>query len=120
MLSGIFKELYRGSGIYWFGKHGYGDETNPMFRTIGEMRAAIDASIAKQLAREEEEMTPADKYWNTLNADQRHQWRRKANAAQTELRVSEFAYAATFPNSPECEQMTDNKTSDVSSSEGGK
>lgn len=57
----IYKETYKGRGIYWHGKAGYGDETNPLYRTIAECRAAID----KIEQRERENRPPELKYWDT-------------------------------------------------------
>lgn len=40
----IFKGLYRGEGIYWHGKDGYGDELGPCGNgTMQERRDLIDA-----------------------------------------------------------------------------
>jgi hypothetical protein len=86
MMNGIFKELYRGHGIYWFGRQGYGDETNPMARTIGEVRARIDAKIAADDAARPAHLL----YWDTLPHEERNKWRRACQT--TELSASELAY----------------------------
>ena len=56
----IFKGLYKGNGIYWHGKHGYGDETIAYARTIAEYKAKIDARIKNDL-----EARPAHEKWRT-------------------------------------------------------
>ena len=90
MLNGIFKGLYRGHGIYWFGQHGYGDETNPQYETLGAMRQAIDAKIAEEASRP----VPAhESYWASLSESTRREWRRKMDW-DSGLSVSEQAYAA--------------------------
>lgn len=69
----IFKGLYKGNGIYWHGKYGYGDETTAYTRTMSEYKTRIDAKIQQELdAREDHE-----KYWDTLSHNERTQWRKK-------------------------------------------
>lgn len=86
MLGGVFKEVYRGHGIYWHGRNGYGDETNAWTDTIAQYRAKIDARIAA-----EDESRPAHlKYWDTLGDEERRKWRRLCQT--TELSASELAY----------------------------
>lgn len=88
---GIFKGLYKGNGIYWHGKHGYGDETVAYTRTIGEYRQRIDTRIQREI-----ELRPDhEKYWDTLTHEERTKWRNLiwdevANPEQ--LSASELAY----------------------------
>ena len=89
----IFKGLYRGNGIYWHGKHGYGDETTAYTHTMAEYKARIDARIQRDL----ESRPDCDKYWDTLSHEERTLWRRHVwdgaiNPAQ--LSASELAYNA--------------------------
>ncbi len=86
MLNGIFKGLYKNHGVYWFGKHGYGDETNPQYKTIKEMRLAIDAKLQAEQAARPEHL----KYWDTLNEDERRKWRKACQT--TELSAAQLAY----------------------------
>lgn len=82
----IHKQTYKGRGIYWHGKAGYGDETTPLYHTIGECREAIDRLEAEELANRPPEL----KYWDTLTPDERDKWRRLCIA--TELSAAELAY----------------------------
>lgn len=92
MLSGVFKEVYRGHGIYWFGKHGFGDETNPAYSTQNEMRRAIDAHLAAESAKP----VPAhEAYWASLSESDKRKWRQSMDWG-SELSVSEQAYAASL------------------------
>ncbi len=78
MLNGVFKGLYRGHGIYWFGSEGYGDETNPTCDTMAEMRAKIDAKI-----KAEDDARPAHlKHWDTLSEDERRRWRKACQTTE--------------------------------------
>jgi hypothetical protein len=90
MLSAIWKETYRNHGIYWHGRQGYGDETIPMFRTMAEMRQAIDARIAVEAAKP---LSPHEAYWGGLTASQQRWWRQNMNW-DSDLTVAEQAYAA--------------------------
>lgn len=47
-MSAIFKETYRGYGIYWHGADGYGDETNAWGNTVAQCRQRIDSLLVKQ------------------------------------------------------------------------
>ena len=85
-MNGVFKGLYRGHGIYWFGRHGYGDETNPIANTMAEMRARIDAKLATEDAARPDHL----KYWDTLSTAERDKWRRLCQT--TELSAPELAY----------------------------
>ena len=84
----IFKELYKGRGIYWHGKAGYGDETNPLYRTMKECKQAIDRLEQEEEARKSPEL----KYWDTLSSNERDKWRRAC--ITTELSAAELAYIA--------------------------
>lgn len=87
----IFKGLYKGNGIYWHGKHGYGDETIAYTRTIAEYKAKIDARIQKDL-----EIRPDhEKYWDTLSHQDRTLWRNRVwdeSINPDQLSASELAY----------------------------
>jgi hypothetical protein len=48
-MSGVFKGLYRGHGVYWHGRDGYGDESGA-FGTLDDCHAAIDRLIAAREA----------------------------------------------------------------------
>ncbi len=86
MMSGVFKHLHRGYGVYWFGREGYGDETNPRYRTVAEMHAAIDAKIAAEDAARPAHLL----YWDTLADGERRKWRQLCQT--TELSASQLAY----------------------------
>lgn len=88
-MGAIFKETYRGNGIYYhFATKMYGDETNPLYRTVALCKAAIDARIA-----ESEANRPAhEKHWDTLSHDERQKWRRLSYSS--ELSASELAFQA--------------------------
>ena len=87
MRNPIYKETYRGYGIYWHGVHiGYGDETKPLYCTIQEYKAAIDSHISQG-----QEARPAHlKYWDTLPHNDRQKWRKLCQT--TELSAPELAY----------------------------
>jgi hypothetical protein len=87
----IFKELYKGHGVYWHGKHGYGDETNAYTRTLAEYRTKIDAKLDRERAARPDD----EKYWDTLTAEERTHWRKLIwDEAQNPLNLSasELAY----------------------------
>lgn len=86
MLNGVFKGLYRGHGIYWHGRNGYGDETNAWVNTMAEARARIDARLAVEEAARPDHL----KYWDTLTEDVRRKWRHLCQT--TELSAAELAY----------------------------
>ena len=87
MKNPIYKETYRGHGIYWHGKgYGYGDETQAGRPTIASCRAMIDAIIAEELAKRPDHL----KYWDTVPPQERERWRKLC--IQSELSASELAY----------------------------
>lgn len=100
MFSSIFKEVYRGSGIYWHPRaRCYGDETNPCYGArIADARAAIDAQIAKVEAA----APPEDKFWATLTREERTRWRHEYNRlpeAEAEKYPCVACYAMAHSNS---------------------
>lgn len=87
MKNAIFKGLYRGHGIYWHGTSGFGDETNPICKTMTEYKVRIDRKL-----EEEEARRPAHlKYWDTLSSQERARWRKLS--ISSELAASELAYS---------------------------
>ncbi len=88
MRNAIFKQVYRGNGIYWYPPNMFGDETIATHRTIAQVKSAIDAKLAK----EESEKPDHLKYWDTLTHEQRNHWRKQT--AQSELSASELAFNA--------------------------
>lgn len=88
---GIFKGLYKGNGIYWHGKHGYGDETIAYTRTISEYKRCID----DRLQRERDARPDYEKYWDTLSHETRTYWRSRIwdeSLNPEQLSASELAY----------------------------
>jgi len=47
-MTSIFKQAYRGQGIYWFGGSNYGDETVIWASSIRACRDKIDARLKAQ------------------------------------------------------------------------
>ena len=58
-MSAIFKSVYRNYGIYWHGKHGYGDETSAWCDTMAEYCKRIDTLILAREAGESAKFTAA-------------------------------------------------------------
>ena len=82
----IFKQNYRGYGIYWHGDSNYGDETNIHSRSLMEARQKIDLYLQKQ----EENKPDHLKYWDMLTHEQRTHWRKAC--METNYSASELAY----------------------------
>lgn len=88
-----FKGLYRGHGIYWHGRHGYGDETKAICRTMAEYKAKIDTYVAAELAKQQaEDDKPENRHWRTLSDAEKRHWRHKC--FETDMTASQLAYAA--------------------------
>lgn len=91
MSSSIFKEVYRGQGIYWHNsrwQYGYGDETNAWSDTLQSERRRIDDQIACGPPRQLHEQ-----WWDSLSADERHAIRRQANDSRDDFEsVSQWGY----------------------------
>lgn len=84
----IWKETYRGRAIYWHGRRGYGDETNALYRTLRECRAAIDEQNRAILRGGVEE------FWDSLTPKERDYWR--GRCWNTELTAPQLAFSARF------------------------
>ena len=88
----VWKQTYKGRGIYWHGKNRYGDETGVYAKSIKECCQLID-----RLEKQQETLkSPALKYWDTLPHDMRERWRRLSIA--TELSAPELAYTNKLKN----------------------
>lgn len=86
MKNPIWKQTYKGRGIYWHGGSNYGDETGVYGKTIAECKRLID-----KLELELQESRPDHlKYWDTLSHEDREKWRRLS--ISSELSASELAY----------------------------
>lgn len=87
MKNPVWKQTYKGRGIYWHGGKKYGDEIGVYGQSISECRTLIDT-----LERAELESRPDHlKYWDTLSHEERERWRRLCIAS--ELSASELAYS---------------------------
>lgn len=86
----VFKSLYRGRGIYWHGRDGYGDETNGGHATVASVKSAIDAIADAEDARR----SAIDVYWDALSPEARGAMRRGwVSSGMVEDSVADYAYA---------------------------
>ncbi|HPZ83876.1 MAG TPA: hypothetical protein PL064_10595 [Thermogutta sp.] len=84
----IYKTTYRGRAIYYYPGAGYGDETNVLYRTMKEAKAAIDAAHEEEQAN----MAPHESYWSTLDPSVRAKYRRDPRIWEHEHGAAGVAY----------------------------
>ena len=86
MRNPVWKQTYKGRGIYWHGANHYGDETGVYGRSIAECKRLIDRLEQAELEARPDHM----KYWDTLSHEDRERWRMLC--ITTELSAAELAY----------------------------
>lgn len=99
---GIFQEEYKGAFIYRFIKpsgYGFNYLGEPKTKSLGEARAIIDEDLRKQAAEHEAGKSDADRYWDTLSADERAKYRRDPRVWDYDS-VKDFAYAVRPARNP--------------------
>jgi hypothetical protein len=88
MKNPIYKETYRGHGIYWHGGNSYGDETIVTSNSIAGCRTYIDTWLVKVEAGK----NPVQRYWDTLSHVERQKYRRACQ--YTDQTAAEMAYTS--------------------------
>jgi len=83
----LFKEKYRGRGLWWHGGNKYGDETNVYAASLKEARSKID----RQCALDDAARPAHEKYWDTVAPNDREKWRKLCQTS--ELSASELAWS---------------------------
>jgi len=89
----VFKTLYRGRGIYWHGKRGYGDETTPVADTLAGAKAVIDRNALKAEAVRVASLPPEDRHWESLPIETRRALRDRYRGEIADRFYSVASYA---------------------------